>query len=275
MAVTQSPFSMNRWIPFFRTVNDNIFFSTNEHSVVCDHASFVFLGTLKKEVTNPATKFCSRDKPMFALNKMRCAQQHWIKKSKFHWAMSILSRISSTIASIHWCFSTSTTSCKKSKCIWSTMLRFNHLFTCSSRNKCKPPDSKPRSARQKPVNDCKMQKRGAKKINLQSSVDQKFRSPLCNVSSHAHIWVHPIFKTCLRFNCDLYVCIVKLGMLTNLPHLGNHQYACHTAESDYRTNRFGIPLNRRRILFFVRLPTDSTSERKNVDVLQSSLPYPN
>jgi len=108
-----------------------------------------------------------------------------------------------------------------------------------------------------------MQKRGAKKINLQSSVDQKFRSPLCNVSSHAQLWVHLIFKTCLRFHCDLYVCKVKLGMLTNLPYLGNHQYACHTAESDYRTNRFGIPLNRRRMLFFVRPPTDSTSERKN------------
>ena len=52
-------------------------------------------------------------------------------------------------------------------------------------------------------------------------------------------------------------------MSTNLPYLGNHQYACHTAESDYRKNRFGIPLNRRRILFFVRLPTDSISERKN------------
>jgi len=87
-------------------------FSTSDHSVICDHACFVFVGTLKKVVTNPAPKFCSRDKPMFAPNNMRCAQQRWIKKRKFHWAMSILSRISFTISNIHRCFSTSTISCK-------------------------------------------------------------------------------------------------------------------------------------------------------------------
>jgi len=33
-------------------------FSTNDHSVVCYHARFVFVGTFKKAVTIPATKFC-------------------------------------------------------------------------------------------------------------------------------------------------------------------------------------------------------------------------
>jgi len=54
-----------------------------------------------------------------------------------------------------------------------------------------------------------MQKRCAKEIYLQRTVDQKFRSPLCNVSSHAHLWVCPSFNTCLRFDCDL---------LNKLPH---------------------------------------------------------
>jgi len=43
-----------------------------------------------------------------------------------------------------------------------------------------------------------MQKRCAKEIYLQSTVDQ-----------------------------------VKLGMLTNLPYLGKRQQACHSAETDY------------------------------------------
>jgi len=33
-------------------------FSTNDHSVVCYHARFVFVGNFKKAVTIPATKFC-------------------------------------------------------------------------------------------------------------------------------------------------------------------------------------------------------------------------
>jgi len=32
--------------------------STNDHRIVCYHARFVFVGTLKKAVTIPATKFC-------------------------------------------------------------------------------------------------------------------------------------------------------------------------------------------------------------------------
>ena len=75
------------------------------------------------------------------------------------------------------------------------MLCFNHLVTCSSRNNSKPPSSKPRSV-QRPVHDCKMQKRYAKEKYLQSSVNRKFRSPLRNVRSHAHLRIHPIFKTC-------------------------------------------------------------------------------
>jgi len=33
-------------------------FPTNDHSVVCYHARFVFVGTFKQTVTIPATKFC-------------------------------------------------------------------------------------------------------------------------------------------------------------------------------------------------------------------------
>jgi len=40
-------------------------FSTNDDSFVCYHNGFVFVGTLKKAATNHASKFCSRDKPMF------------------------------------------------------------------------------------------------------------------------------------------------------------------------------------------------------------------
>jgi len=55
---------MNRGLSFLRTANGNICFSTNRYSVVCYHPRFVFLGTFIKAVTNPATKFCSRDKPI-------------------------------------------------------------------------------------------------------------------------------------------------------------------------------------------------------------------
>jgi len=44
-------------------------FSINDHSVVCYHTRFVFADTFIKVVTNPATKFCSRDKPMFGARK--------------------------------------------------------------------------------------------------------------------------------------------------------------------------------------------------------------
>jgi len=44
-------------------------FSTNHHSIVCYHTRFVFVGTFKKAVTNPTTKFCSRDKPMLGVRK--------------------------------------------------------------------------------------------------------------------------------------------------------------------------------------------------------------
>jgi len=43
--------------------------STNDHSVVCDHAHFVFVGTFKKAATNPASKFCNRVTPMFGARK--------------------------------------------------------------------------------------------------------------------------------------------------------------------------------------------------------------
>jgi len=45
-------------------------FSTNDHSVVCYHNRFVFVDTFhKKAVTNPATQFCNRDKPMDGARK--------------------------------------------------------------------------------------------------------------------------------------------------------------------------------------------------------------
>jgi len=43
--------------------------STDDHSVVCDDARFVFVGTLKKAATNPASKFSSHDKPIFGAGK--------------------------------------------------------------------------------------------------------------------------------------------------------------------------------------------------------------
>ena len=59
MSVTQLPFSMNRWLPFFLEPRMTIsVFSTNDHSVDCCHARFVFPGTLKKAVTIPVTEFC-------------------------------------------------------------------------------------------------------------------------------------------------------------------------------------------------------------------------
>jgi len=58
MAVTQLPFSMNRWIPFLEPRRTMLVFSANDQSVVCYHARFVFVRTFKKAVTIPATKFC-------------------------------------------------------------------------------------------------------------------------------------------------------------------------------------------------------------------------
>jgi len=73
IAVTQLPFSMNRWIPYLRSTTvflEAIFvFSSNDDSFFCYHTRFVFVDTFKKAVTNPTTKFCSRDKAMFGTRK--------------------------------------------------------------------------------------------------------------------------------------------------------------------------------------------------------------
>ena len=53
MAVTQLPFSINRWIPFFRTTNENIVFSANDHSIVCYHTRFCFRRCFEKSGHKP------------------------------------------------------------------------------------------------------------------------------------------------------------------------------------------------------------------------------
>ena len=110
IAVTQPPLSMNPWIPFFRTVMTIFVFYTNDHSVVCDHARFVFGGIFKKMVTNPATNFPAVTNQCLRLTKYDVHTNVEYKR-KFDCAMSILSRIIFTIANIHWCFSANTIDC--------------------------------------------------------------------------------------------------------------------------------------------------------------------
>jgi len=71
MAVTQLPFFP--WTDEYRLLESRmtiLVFSTNDNSVVCYHTRLVFEGTFEKVVTDPATKFCSRDKPMVGARKL-------------------------------------------------------------------------------------------------------------------------------------------------------------------------------------------------------------
>jgi len=73
---------------------------------------------------------------------------------------------------------------------------------CSSCNYFEPSDSKPGSMSNDLFTIAKCRNVARKELNLQSSVDEKRRSPLRNVNSYARL-IQPIFKMCLRFHCDL------------------------------------------------------------------------
>ena len=85
MVVTQLPFSMNRWIPFFqnRKWQYLCFLQTTMALIFFYHTRFDFVGTFKKAVTNPATKFCSRDKPMFGARTFYVIYRLWVLSWSF------------------------------------------------------------------------------------------------------------------------------------------------------------------------------------------------
>jgi len=105
-------------------------FSTNDHSVVCYHTCFVFVGTFTKTVTNPATNFVAVTNQCLALEHFCLIYSLWV----LSWSFSPTSPSGAFVK----LFSVTSTSCRsdhypisRKLCLQKATLRFSGHFACA------------------------------------------------------------------------------------------------------------------------------------------------